>query len=295
MSGTVNAAPAQMRPPIVPPARGTRVAAPVPPMMLAQRAAPVAPRPLAGEATGGPVSPLDYSDVPAFLKRDVDLSKVQQVRAQPKTADEQRAEAYVFNDAPYKVNVNMPQYFGKPDLNHELTHVDQFTRSPDIPQPYAPTVGGGHDSYDYGGTAGLHQARNSGKTMASFNQEQQANMVRDYKAAQDKYLEKAAKGVVTKEDEQHMYDAYQAYHPFVAQLAAVPGAGERLQPSMVDEALGRNLPTIPVRPAAPGLPAYDTPGLGVMPADPLLGGRSQAVPLRTSPQAPRPPMRKGNH
>ena len=60
----------------------------------------------------------------------------------------------------------------------------------------------------------------------------------------------------------------------------MPGGEDNLNKSPLLELLGlQKPPTINTKPGAPGLPRYDTPGLGILPADPLMGGRSQATPV----------------
>lgn len=214
-------------------------------------------------------------DVPNFIRQGIDMSKIRQVPAPPpKTEDDKSTIAYVLTSDPYKININRPALYGKPVLNHELTHTFQNTRSPDlgrtaVPLDFSkPTT---PKTYDYGGVEGLKKA----KSIAEFNVEQQAKIVQDYKAKQNKYLAKVKAGKATPAVLREFYEAHQAYHPLVKQLAAMPGADAKLQPSMIDLIRNRNIPTLDLKTEAPGLPSYDTPGLGVVPADPLLGGQSQ--------------------
>lgn len=234
----------------------------------------------------------DNSDVPTFLKQGVDLNQVKQsVVPDPPEDKDRRVISYVEPDKPYAVDVVRPDLYGPPVYNHELTHTFQLTRNPDLAPIAAPTPLDTHSqlatrgAYDYGGVEGLQNARNAHKTISDFNNEQQAEIVKDYKALQDKYLAKARAGKITDDDKKAMYKAHEAYHPLVSQLAAMPGKDVNLGPSLVSIALGRNLPTIDTTPAAPGLPDYSVKGLGVLPADPLLGGRSVSVP--TPSQKPR--------
>lgn len=221
----------------------------------------------------------DFSDVPAFLKQGVDTSKVHQVVTTPTTDDEKKSIAEVDEFEPYKVKVLATDLYGPPILNHELTHTYQLTRAEGI-DPAQPVSGLDIKNYNYGGIKGLQNARAQGKTVSDFNYEQQGDMVRDYKVWHDYYLGKAAKGTITPADERHMYDLQQAYHPFIKQMAEMPGTNTDLKRSPLLELLGIQKPVdINRRPEAPGLPSYDTPGLGVLPADKLMGGKSQ--PTRT--------------
>lgn len=229
--------------------------------------------PAGGNATGFP-NPLE---APAFLQQGLDMSKVRQINAPPaQTADQTKAVSYVSSDNPYEIKVGKPLIYNAPIMNHELTHTFQQTRNPalgEISAPVDKSRGTTAAMYDYGGIDGLKKA----KSITQFNEEQQANIVKDYKAIQDKYLAQAKAGKASPAELRKLYEAHQAYHPLVRQLAAMPDAKVKLQPSMLDMVLGRNMPTIDMKPEPPGLPSYDTPGLGVVPADPLLGGQSQAT------------------
>jgi hypothetical protein len=122
----------------------------------------------------------------------------------------------------------------------------------------------------------LQKARAQGKTISDFNYEQQADMVRDYKYHHDLYLQKAATGTITPADEARMYQLQQTYHPFIKQMAEMPGKDVDLKRSSLLELLGIQKPVeINRTPEPPGLPSYDTPGLGILPADKLMGGKSQ--------------------
>ena len=119
-------------------------------------------------------------------------------------------------------------------------------------------------------------ARRQGKTISNFNVEQQADIVKDYKVYHDKYLQKAKDGTLTEDDKRQMYAVQQAYHPFIQQLSDIPGAGENLKRNPLFELIGLQKPVpIAQAPKPPTLPPFDVPGLGVLPADPLMGGNSQ--------------------
>ena len=217
-----------------------------------------------------------YGDVPAFLQNNLDMSKVRQVPTEPVTETDRNAIASVGGKDPYRVNVYATDLYGPPILNHELTHTFQDTRNKSLPGSSAPIKQSGRAAYDYGGIKGLQAARMQGKTIADFNAEQQADMVKDYKAYHDQYLKKAAQGKITPADMKAMYDLQQAYHPFIKQLASIPGTNVNLDRNPILELLGVQKPVpLGAKPDTPGLPSYDTPGLGVLPADPLMGGRSQ--------------------
>lgn len=211
------------------------------------------------------------SSVPAFIQQGVDMSKVNVSPAPPpETPLQKRAISYANTGDPYRINVGKPKEFTGPIFNHELTHTFQATRNPSLGETSAP-MSDDPRLAPYGGIEGLKKA----SSIAQFNAEQQANIVMDYKAIQDKYLAKAKAGTASPAELRVLYEAHQAYHPLVKQLAAMPGTNAKLQPSALDLMLNRNIPSLDLKPEAPGLPSYDTPGLGVVPADPLLGGQSQ--------------------
>ncbi len=241
---------------------------------------------------GYSLPPIDNT-VPTFIREGMDTSKVQQVvePASQQGAPDVAGAKTIAESTPGKIAVYDPAKYTAQTRNHEMTHQFQQTRSDGtihLPGGYelAPFgqaksqadqkyVSGDPKNYDYGGEAGLIAARNSGKTMADFNQEQQADIVARYKAKQDEYLAKAKAGTMTKDDLHAMYQTYKAYHPFIQQLASVPKSLADTLPSFRTlMGFGKPTPLAP-KPEAPGLPAYDTPGLHVAPADPLMGGQSQ--------------------
>lgn len=218
---------------------------------------------------------LDTKTAPAFLQQGLDMSKVKTVPAPPpQNEDEKQFVSYISPKNPYEINVAKPASYTAPVQNHELTHTFQNTRNPALGSVSAPvdkSKGTTANMYTYGGMEGLKKAT----SISHFNEEQQANIVMDYKSAQDGYLAKVKAGTATPSDLRKMYETHQTYHPLVRQLAAMPGVDAKLQPSALDMVLNRNMPSLDLKPEAPGLPSYDTPGLGVAPADPLLGGQSQ--------------------
>jgi hypothetical protein len=216
---------------------------------------------------------------PAFIKQGLDMSKVTEPVKKPETEDDNRSIATTISDKPYEINVYHPEDYGTSVRNHELTHSFQFTRN------LAPREVGKLDAtvntpeqYEYGWVQGLEAAQKNRKTVSDFNLEQQADMVADYKKIHDMYLDKAKKGTITKDDERLMYRAQKAYHPFVSQLAKMPAKKDQVTSNPLLQLLGyAKSPTIDTKPEAPGLPSYDTPGLGMVPADPLMGGQSQST------------------
>jgi hypothetical protein len=230
------------------------------------------------------------ADVPTFLKQGLDMSKVHQDVERPTDYQESNSIAVVSPNDPYKIKILADDLYGPPVKNHELTHTYQFTRNDKInptsvhiakDKQLAPST------YNYGGVAGLRQALANHKTIADFNLEQQAEMVKDYKFYHDQYLKKAAAGKITPQEEREMYILQQTYHPFIRQLASMPGTQLNLNRNSLLELLGIQKPVaLDKQPEPPGLPRYDTPGLGVLPADPLMGGKSQATPTSTKQAAP---------
>jgi hypothetical protein len=254
----------------------------VPPGLLAeplqQPKGKMSPVPLRADSVDMGAMP-SLMESPAFILQAVDVRGVSQSVKKPDQS-EKNFIADVDSDNPKKIEVFIPQKYGKDDMRHEMTHVFQSTRNPNI-TPYADTKGSGKDSYDYGGQKGLEKARLAGKTIANFNAEQQADIVKDYARQHDAYLAKAKAGKITKADEEAMYQLQQTYHPFIKQLASMPGVNENLKQHALAMLLRiQSAPVINMRPDAPGLPDYSVPGLSVLPADPLIGGFSQPTAKR---------------
>ena len=238
--------------------------------------------------------PIDNT-VPSFIREGVDTSKIQQtVEPVSKEGAPSMAGTETVSEAtPGKIAVYDPSKYTPKVRNHELMHELQQSQSDGtvkLPKGYSLAPFGVHPAqapekyavgdpknYDYGGETGLMHARNNGKTAADFNIEQQADMVADYQQKQDAYLAKARSGKSTPQDLADMYHTYQAYHPFIQQMANVPKSLKDDLPSLRTLlGVGHPEPLAPA-PAPPGLPAYNTPGLHVAPADPLLGGQSVAL------------------
>src|SRR5487761_1611852 len=83
----------------------------------------------AGRMSTNPIAPpLGYSleDVPAFLRPTAANMEVQ---VQPPNGID---VARVTSADPNTVQVNQPDQFGQPQLNHEVTHGYQFSRAPAV-------------------------------------------------------------------------------------------------------------------------------------------------------------------
>lgn len=235
------------------------------------------------------------SSIPTFIQQGIDTSKVKQSVAPTSEmgAPDVKGTETIAEAVPGKINVFDPSRYTPEVRNHEMTHELQAQQSDgtiNLPGGYKLPVFGVHPAtapvvhaygdprnYDYGGEKGLLQARASGKTAADFNREQQADMASAYKAKHDAYLAKVKAGTATPADLKAMYQTHEAYHPFIQQMANVPTSFAQSLPSIKTVlGIGKPQPLAPA-PAAPGLPSYDTPGLGVAPADPLMGGQSQPI------------------
>jgi hypothetical protein len=259
----------------------------------------VPPPPNGGTPVPNPhyVAPLSSSDdsIPAFIRDGVDVNKVQQTVQTPNSADK-GVTAEVPDNNPNQITVFDPAKYDTGRRNHELTHVYQDSRSGDLPQSKAITgeVTLHNDPYDYSGMEtssralpedkqmqaklqGLQKARDSGKSVADFNSEQQAEMVRDYKKQHDSFLQKVKDGKASKDDLKKMSDLQNTYHPFIQQMADMPSKDAKIHPGYLNLLLGKNMPAIDTHPAAPGLPSFATAGMGMVTADPLMGGKSQAI------------------
>lgn len=213
-----------------------------------------------------PTPPPGYSlqDVPDFLKPVAASMRV--VVEPPNGVDIARVTAA----RPDVIQVNQRDQFGQPQLNHEVTHGFQFSRNPAVVRsleavPIARTPNAPMQSYDYGGIAGLLAARMKGKTIADFNMEQQAQMVKDWQSA--------TKQAIASGDTARLDLVNRAYAPFIRQLANLPGKNESMT-TMTERDL---------TPPAPGLPP--SAETGIMEPNPLLGGVARA--LKRVPRLPR--------
>jgi hypothetical protein len=79
-------------------------------------------------------------------------------------------------------------------LVHELTHVYQYEKvgTRYMTEAIYMLIKTRRDCYQYGGTAGLIQAHQQQKRFADFNREQQAQIIQDYYARQEKGADVAA-------------------------------------------------------------------------------------------------------
>lgn len=195
-------------------------------------------------------------DVPAFLRPTAEQSKV--VIQPPNGKD----IAVVHSSSPKEIDVNEVKQFGQPQLNHEETHVFEFSRNPAVVQRMESDLATGKlpKSYTYGGADGLLQAQLQHKTIADFGPEQHAEMVRNY--AED------TKDAIRRGDAAALDKLNKAYGPFIKQLAGLPGRGLSMT-TMTQKDL---------TPAAPGLPpATET---GILAPNPLLGGPARVLPIK---------------
>lgn len=201
-----------------------------------------------------------------------------QVTTQLRPTPRPGAIAEVSPTNPHAIKVSVPSQYDQSVANHELTHVYQLTRDnpqavgrmPDyVSRPSMPM--NVPKDYGYGGAGGLIAAQGQGKKVSDFNVEQQGDMVADYGRQQRGVLAKASGGIATPNDITQYANNQRAYHPYMQQLANMPGE------------TGGGF-DINARPAAPGLPSANTPGLGVLQADPLMAGYSQPIPTPSAPK-----------
>lgn len=203
-----------------------------------------------------PAPPLGYAldTQPAFLQPTVAQTKFVHVPSNGK------AVAEVDSASPNTIQVREPGKFTPGIQAHEETHVFQRSRQTEDPSLIdtvmnylrptpAPITG-----YDYGGIAGLEQARQQGKTIANYGPEAQAEIVRDF--------QEKTQAAIKSGDTATLDRLNSAYHPFVSQLAALPARGDTSK-------------TIDTHPAAPGLPPSAVSG--IMEPDALLGGQARIV------------------
>ena len=190
-------------------------------------------------------------DVPAFLRPTAAQSKVV---IQPPNG---RDIAVVHSTSPKVVDVNERAQFGQPQLNHEETHVFDFSRNPAIVQRMEEDLRSGKlpKSYTYGGIEGLLEAQRQGKTIANFGPEQRAEMVRNF--------QQETQDAIRRGDAARLDLLNRAYGPFIRQEANLPGKNESMT-TMTQKDL---------TPPAPGLPpAVES---GILAPNPLLGGKER--------------------
>lgn len=188
------------------------------------------------------------AQVPAFLRPAAATAHI--VDKPP----DNRSIALVSSDDPTEIDVHEPSQFHSPQLIHEMTHVFQFSRNPEMVNQMRDALRTGKlpATYTYGGTDGLIAARQAGKTIADFGPEQQAEMVKNYAVL--------TKQAIQSGNAAELDRIKQAYGPFIRQLAALPGKTDSLT-----QMTQRDL-----TPAAPGLPPAAESG--ILAPDDLLGG-----------------------
>jgi hypothetical protein len=161
-------------------------------------------------------------------------------------------------DDPNTIRVREPGMFTNPVYTHEATHVYQMSRNPAVVKEIEGRYGGGRTGgFDYGGADGLLRAQQARKTITDFGPEQQARMVEDY--------QRLTKSAIAAKDTAQLDKLTQAYHPFLLQLARLPGRNDPMRMTKSD-----------MTPQAPEPPPSSVSG--VMMPDKLLGGQGTVVP-----------------
>ncbi len=313
--------------PVVNPHYQGSLAAPVSaqPSTPTASSAPVAPNippppgggtPVANPHYQGALPSVSASDptIPRFLRNGINMGDVTQSVDQP-SAGQSNTVADVDASNPNHVSVLQPNNYTDDIRDHELTHVYQDSHGEgeklNSDESDLGQITPDHDPYDYSGDkvssrtlpyekqmaaklTGLRQALDNHKTVADFNVEQQAEIVRDYAKQHTAFLQRVKDGTATKKDLRDMSELQKVYHPFVQQLADMPRNNrltDLLQkhgysiPALHGDSLhallytltGHGAPSMPNRAEAPGLPSFDTPGLGVVTADPLMSGYSEPI------------------
>lgn len=191
------------------------------------------------------------------------------------------SKAHVSSSDPTSIYADEPELVTPSIQAHELTHVYQLSLreamkhdvSEDKPGGIAPA-----STYDYGGWQSLIDARNKGKTIRDFTDEQQASMIEDYTNLQTKLhdpsyqtLPAAKKVAMLNEWDQ----ANQALAPYLRQLIGQP---------KLDDPKGDifHLQTLDLKPPSPpGPPPAALTGTAV--PLPEMGGTSVYTNLGTKP------------
>lgn len=196
-----------------------------------------------------------FQDEPEMFRGQ--LPKVTMQQQAPKSFNGTQAVAAVDPANPSTINVYRPDLLTPYVQHHELTHSYQLSRDPSVQfnQEQA-----GHGTYGHLGVNDMQQMQQQGKTAQHLTMEQQANLMADW---QDNN-EKIAKGGMTQQQAADAYAFNQAAHPFISQMAQWPKQGEANAP--IDTSV-----------AAPGLPSPQTPGLGMVAADPLYGQQASRI------------------
>jgi hypothetical protein len=165
--------------------------------------------------------------------------------------------AYV-PDGGTQISVTRPSFYSKPIAAHEATHVFQNTRNDqfkDLERSQMP-LGDSLENYDYGGIKGLQA--NPLKSVASYNPEQQAEMVEDLTAAQSKLQPKMSSSQLQDWD-----ITKNALERPIRQLASVPAQdtsiGGRIDHYMHQRGLGDPISTLEGIISPPSLDASPLP------------------------------------
>jgi hypothetical protein len=202
------------------------------------------------------VPPNGYSlaSVPNFLKPTAANMTIQ---IQPPNGID---VARVSSTNPSVVQVNQPDQFGQPQLNHEVVHGYEFSRNPAVVSQMEGDLASGKlpRTYTYGGADGLLAAQQQHKTIADFGPEQHAEMVRNYTTD--------AQAAIASKDMATLDKLNKAYGPYINQLVNLPGKNDSMtQMSQQD-----------LTPPAPGLPPSAITGI----MEPLnaIGGPARVIP-----------------
>lgn len=190
-----------------------------------------------------------FQDEPEMFRGQLPRVTIQ--KQQPKSFNGTQAVAAVDPARPSTINVYRNDLYTPAVQQHELTHVYQLSRDPSVQFNHDQA---GQGTYGYGGVQGLQQMQRQGLTAGHMTMEQQAELVKDWQQNN----ERIGKGGMTQQEAASAYAFNQAAHPFIAQMAQWPKQGEANAP-------------IDTAPRAPGLPEPNTPGLGMVAADPLYG------------------------
>lgn len=127
-------------------------------------------------------------------------------------------------NSPRAIFIDKPLLFNAAAQAHEATHVYQGTLR-HSPTPDPEEQKGGHANYDYGGWAGLIEARRRGRTINDFTDEQQAQMVDDYVNLQQQLHSESFQNhapIVQQGMLERWDQANQALAPYLRQLAGQP-------------------------------------------------------------------------
>jgi hypothetical protein len=201
------------------------------------------------------VPPSGYSlaNVPNFLRPTAAQMTVQ---IQPPNGID---VARVTSTNPNVIQVNQPDQFGQPQLNHEVEHGYEFSRNPAFVQQMEGDLASGKSprGYDYGGADGLLAAQAQHKTIADFGPEQRAQFPSDYT--------RLANQAIAAGDMKTLDKLNKAYGPLITQLVNLPSKNDSMTTMSQQD----------LTPAAPGLPPSAITGI----MEPLaaIGGNARVV------------------